>query len=178
MAAMEFYDTEKGRVADAQSKEVYSPTSPTPEPTAMPSIIVPPPQSKFARWNEKIESFAGLETRGITRVEPWERQEASTLAYIQMLLIWFSSNMTANNLAVGLLGPLVYELSFLDAAFCAVFGALVGSMGTAYLSIWGAQSGNRTMVITLPKWQSYQTNIDRSVLDTSWVILPVRSVVY
>lgn len=145
MAVTEFYD-EKGQDVEAQSNEVSSPKTLSYDNAATSSIVIPPLQSKFARWNSKIESFAGLEARGITRVEPWERQDASTLAYIQMTLIWFSSNITANNLAVGLLGPIVYELSFTDSACCAVFGVLMGSMGTAYMSIWGAQSGNRTMV--------------------------------
>ena len=108
-----------------------------------PSIPVP---SKLRRWNAKIESLAGLEARGITRVLPEERHAATLMGYVQMALLWFSANLTANNLAVGLLGPLVFSLGFVDSALCAVFGAFVGSMGTAYMSTWGAQSGNRTMV--------------------------------
>lgn len=63
-----------------------------------------------------------------------------------MAILWFSANVSANNLAVGTLGPLVFGLGFLDSAMCAVFGIMVGSAVTAYMSIWGAQSGNRTMV--------------------------------
>ena len=103
-------------------------------------------RGRFTRWNSKIESLAGLEARGIIRVLPEERHAASWAGYIQMALLWFSINLTANNLAVGLLGPLVFQLGFVDSALCSVFGALVGSLGTAYMSIWGAQSGNRTMV--------------------------------
>lgn len=112
----------------------------------------PPPvpahqaNSRFARFNARIESLAGLEARGIARVLPDERQPGSPAGYVQMALLWFSANLTANHLAVGLLGPLEFKLGFVDAALCAVFGALVGSLGTAYMSIWGAQSGNRTMV--------------------------------
>lgn len=100
----------------------------------------------FAKWNAKIESLAGIEARGITRVLPHERDAPTSRNYAQMALIWFSANLTANNLALGLLGPLVYDLSFTDAALCAVFGAIIGSAGTAYMSIWGPQSGNRTLV--------------------------------
>lgn len=64
----------------------------------------------------------------------------------QMAFLWFSANITANNLAVGFLGPLLFDLGFVDSALCAVFGSLVGCVMTAYMSIWGAQSGNRTMV--------------------------------
>lgn len=77
---------------------------------------------------------------------PDERHAPSTFGYVQMALLWFSANISANNLAVGFLGPLVYQLSFLDAALCAVFGSLLGAIGTAYMGTWGPQSGNRTMV--------------------------------
>ncbi|KAL8826243.1 MAG: hypothetical protein Q9170_007474 [Blastenia crenularia] len=106
-------------------------------------IPIPP---KLSKWNQRIENLAGLEARGITRVLPEERHEASLLGYIQMALLWFSANVSANNLAVGMLGPLLFNLGFLDSAMCSVFGILVGSVATAYMSIWGAQSGNRTMV--------------------------------
>jgi purine-cytosine permease-like protein len=45
-----------------------------------------------------------------------------------------------------MLGPLVFELSLKDAALCAVFGAMIGSLGPAYTCTWGLRSGNRTMV--------------------------------
>lgn len=109
------------------------------------------PQSRFSKlgkWNQKIENLAGLEARGIERVPVSERQEPSTAAYIQMSLIWFSANITANNMALGLLGPLVYDLSFTDAALCSVFGGFVGCLGTSYMGTWGAVSGNRTLVRT------------------------------
>jgi NCS1 nucleoside transporter family len=64
-----------------------------------------------------------------------------------MSLLWFSINLTANNIALGLLGPLVYDLGFTDSALCAVFGGLLGGAGAAYMSTWGPRSGNRTMVV-------------------------------
>jgi len=63
-----------------------------------------------------------------------------------MAFLWFSANLTANNLAVAFLGPLIFGLGFTDAALCALFGGTLGSAMTAYMSIWGAESGNRTMV--------------------------------
>ena len=98
------------------------------------------------KWNDKVESLAGLEARGITRVMPDERHSATVMGYLQMAFLWFSANITANNLALGFLGPLLFDLGFTDAVLISVFGALVGSLMTAYMSIWGAQSGNRTMV--------------------------------
>lgn len=105
---------------------------------------------RHARWSMWIENLAGLEARGIARVPPEERHQSSALGYAQMVIIWFSANVTANNLVVGLLGPLVFDLGFIDSAMMATFGALLGSAATAYTSIWGAQSGNRTMVCHRP----------------------------
>ncbi|OQO00304.1 hypothetical protein B0A48_14091 [Cryoendolithus antarcticus] len=99
------------------------------------------------RWNTRIESLAGFEARGMARVPDDERQAPSAMAMLQMLLLWFSANLTINNLAVGLLGPLVFSLGFRDSAMCAVVGIFLGAMSTAYMSTWGALSGNRTMVV-------------------------------
>ena len=129
---------------------LISPETTTPErPTHSSEQFVISPvsvPSRLARWNHRIENLAGLEARGIARVPPEERQQASFLGYAQMAMLWFSTNVTANNLAVGLLGPLVFDLGFLDAVMMATFGALLGSAGTAYMSTWGPQSGNRTIV--------------------------------
>ena len=108
------------------------------------------PQDTHNKWFRSIESLRGLEARGITRVLPEERKAPSRTDYVQMSILWFSANVTANNLAVGLLGPLLFELGFLDSALIATFACFVGSLGPAYMSIWGAQSGNRTMVKFLP----------------------------
>ncbi|KAI9706445.1 MAG: hypothetical protein M1836_003451 [Candelina mexicana] len=133
------HDAEKGLT----SNDPMSPTTSIPSDGRASNTTV----SRLAKWNAKIESLSGLEVRGISRVLPTERHEASAFGFVQMALLWFSSNLTANNLAVGMLGPLVLDLGFLDAALCAVFGSILGSMGTAYMSTWGPQSGNRTMIV-------------------------------
>lgn len=111
---------------------------------------IPPPElplpSKLKELNARIEGLAGFEARGITRVLPEERQPPSLSDDLQVAIMWFSANISLNNLAAGMLGPLLLELGFLDCALLAVFGAFVGSLTTAYMSIWGPQSGNRTMV--------------------------------
>ena len=114
-----------------------------PESFAVSSELVP---GRLARWNTRIENLAGLEARGIARVPPEERHQSSVHGYAQMAVLWFSMNVTANNLAVGLLGPLVYELGFVDSVMMATFGSFLGAVSTAYMSTWSAPSGNRTMV--------------------------------
>lgn len=106
-------------------------------------IHVPPTVS---RWNRAIESLKGLEARGISRVLPHEREAPSTMGYVQMTILWFSANITANNLAVGFLGPALFSLGFVDCALIVVFSCWLGSLGPAYTAIFGPQSGNRTMV--------------------------------
>lgn len=108
---------------------------------------VPAVPSRLAAWNARLESLSGFEARGIARVPPSERRTPSLWDDASVALLWFSANTSVNNLAVGLFGPLVFNLGFLDAAMCAVFGGLLGSLSTAYMSIWGPVSGNRTMVV-------------------------------
>jgi NCS1 nucleoside transporter family len=99
------------------------------------------------RVNDRIESLSGFEARGITRVLPEERHAASALADLQVMVLWFGANISANNMTTGLFGPLVFGLGFRDSVLCAVFGCVLGCASTAYMAIWGPPSGHRTMVV-------------------------------
>lgn len=140
MAAL---DSEKGVVAHETPLGVDDAPSPSLAPTANASANSPT-LSRLRRINALIESTAGFEARGLGPVPAHERQPASL---IPMLLLWLSANATLLNLAVGLCGPLVFGLGFVDSALCAVFGILLGALTTAYMSVWGAESGLRTMVV-------------------------------
>ncbi|KAF2720890.1 purine-cytosine permease FCY21 [Polychaeton citri CBS 116435] len=87
-----------------------------------------------------------LEARGIQRVLPDERHDLRQLGYNQIAILWFSINLAANNITLGMLGPAVFYLPFLDSSLCAVFGMLIGSLPTAYIATFGPRSGNRAMV--------------------------------
>lgn len=100
--------------------------------------------SKLKRLNERLESLSVFEARGIARVPLDERQPPSTASDVQIALLWFSANISCNNLIVGLYGPLLFQLGFLDSAMCAVFGAFLGSLSTAFMAIWGPKTGHRT----------------------------------
>ena len=89
-----------------------------------------------------------LEARGIQRVLPEHRHSTQRLGFIQVSLLWISINLTANSITLGMLGPAVFYLSFLDSALCAILGMLVGSVPVAYVATFGPRSGNRTMVFT------------------------------
>ncbi|KAF2679944.1 hypothetical protein K458DRAFT_313125 [Lentithecium fluviatile CBS 122367] len=89
-----------------------------------------------------------LEARGIQRVEPDERHDLRSLGYAQVAMMWFSINLAANNITLGMLGPAVFELGFLDSCLCAVFGMLIGCLAVAFNATFGPRSGNRTMIFS------------------------------
>ncbi|GAB7365129.1 hypothetical protein MBLNU230_g6218t1 [Neophaeotheca triangularis] len=95
---------------------------------------------------ERVLIRYNLEARGIQRVLPEERHDLSQLGYSQIGVLWFSFNLVANNVTLGMLGPAVFYLSFLDSSLCAIFGMLVGSLVPAYIATFGPRSGNRSMV--------------------------------
>lgn len=101
---------------------------------------------KFLLWTRKVEKFAGIESRGIRRVEDHERNEKTTLTPMQIILLWMSINTAAQNITLASIGQSVYGLGFKDAALCSVFGGIVGSLPSAYTATWGPISGNRTLV--------------------------------
>ncbi|KAJ9625811.1 Vitamin B6 transporter [Taxawa tesnikishii (nom. ined.)] len=101
---------------------------------------------------ERTMAYYNLEARGIQRVMPDERHDLRSLGYTQISVLWFSINLAANNITLGMLGPAVYYLSFTDASLLAVFGALVGCLPVAYIATFGPRSGNRSMVFARCRW--------------------------
>ena len=124
----------------------------TPEASDLPTPYSQPSSSfaeKVGRYTRNFEHRLvqyNLEARGIQRVEPHETHDLSWKRYLQVFLLWFSINLAAVNITLGMLAPTVYALSFKDAALCAVFGSLTGSVPVAYIATWGPVSGNRAMV--------------------------------
>ena len=107
---------------------------------------------KVGRFTRNVEQRLveyNLEARGIQRVEPHETHDLSWKRYLQIFVLWFSINLAAVNITLGMLAPTVFALSFKDAALCAVFGSLTGSLPVAYIATWGPISGNRAMVSRL-----------------------------
>lgn len=102
--------------------------------------------AKLAKWNVRVESLSGLEARGVTRVLPEEKHDGRAQGYLQMLLLWFSINLGATNITTGLLGPLLFSLGWVDCVCIVIFANAISSCAVAYISTFGPQSGNRTMV--------------------------------
>jgi hypothetical protein len=110
--------------------------------------------TKLGRIRRGWQSFErqlvayNLEARGIQRVESDERQDLRLLGYSQVAIMWFSVNLAANNITLGMLGPVVFALGFVDACLLSVFGAFVGSLVVSYIATFGPKSGNRTMIFS------------------------------
>lgn len=103
---------------------------------------------KSLRAFEKQLVAYNLEARGIQRVEPDERQDLHLLGYSQVSIMWFSVNLAANNITLGMLGPAVFALGFVDSCLLSVFGAFIGCLVVAYIATFGPKSGNRTMIFS------------------------------
>ena len=105
-----------------------------------------PANNKFFQWTKRIERHLKLEARGIHRVKANEQTSRTTLSFIQIVMMWLSINTASQNIILASIGLGVFELGFVDATLCSVFGALVGLIPTAYTAGWGPWSGNRTLV--------------------------------
>ena len=86
------------------------------EEASVPLAVAYAPQSALARWCSKLDSIPGLEVRGIERVREDQRHPVVTVgSYVQMFIVWFAINCTANNMTLGILGPYLFRLGFKDA---------------------------------------------------------------
>ena len=67
---------------------------------------------------------------------------------LQLLWTWTSPNMEFATIAVGILGPLFFGLSFWQSALAIVLGTGLGSLSHGVLSTWGPKHGLPQMVIS------------------------------
>ena len=126
-----------------------------------PSTVPPTPVllgGRLAKWNAKVESLAGLEARGITRVLPEERHGLKSMGYVHMFGLWFGMNLVVENIVIGLLGPLLFRLGWKDSVCIVIFANALSSCGPSYLGTFSAESGNRTMVRYLMHRVLFQTS--------------------
>ncbi|KAF2093742.1 putative nucleoside transporter [Rhizodiscina lignyota] len=132
-------DVEKGNPLAPSPTETHSTTGTTES--------SPPKWKKIYRATSAYLVSWKLEARGIQRVEAHERHSLQTLGFTQVGIVWFSMNLAANNITLGMLGPVVFELGFLDATLLAFFGQLVGNLAVGYQAMFGPRSGNRTLIV-------------------------------
>lgn len=74
------------------------------------------PKSTWQKFSLWMETRASVEARGIERVPESSRQrKVSMNDLFQIGIVWFSANCTANNMTVGVLGPIEFKLGLKDA---------------------------------------------------------------
>ena len=131
---------------------VGNPTNSPPNQSSDEYDILPSPalKDKLVYWNAKVESLAGLEARGISRVLHDEKHAGGIQDYLQMFSLWLSINMYAYNIVTGFLGVLVFSLGWKDCILIVIFANALAACGVSYISTFGPESGNRTMVRNLP----------------------------
>lgn len=96
----------------------------------------------------KLSDLWKFEARGILRVRDDEKNVIRPVHdFIKMFSLWFSINLQAVNIIIGLLGPLAYGLGWVDCVCIVIFANALASAGVAYIATFGPESGNRTMVI-------------------------------
>jgi len=131
-------------------------------------------QSKLERWLSRFN----VEIHGVERIPVNEREPVTASSSLHMFLMWFSMALATNNIIVGSLGTFLMGLSFKDAALCAVFGNLTGVVIVGYMSTWGPQSGNRTLVsCSALLFLGAFSHLCRSSVGTLWATIPAKSAV-
>lgn len=138
------HDAEKGHDPDSALSKYLDP------PTTEHEQHGPLSRPKSS-WNVRLMHFFRrrmLEPNAIQRIQSTDRHSRTHLGLTQIIILWFSINLAANNTTLGMLGPTVFSLPFLDASLCAVLGMLVGSLPVAYVATFGPRAGIRTMVLS------------------------------
>lgn len=77
----------------------------------------------------------------------WQRISSSMTHLHCNVLTWYSAvNLGILSLIPGLLGPLVFNLGWIDCVCIVIFANAFGACGPAYMATFGAVSSNRTAV--------------------------------
>ncbi|KAL5114717.1 Vitamin B6 transporter [Pleosporales sp. CAS-2024a] len=116
------------------------------------------PVNALQRFCNRLDAACGVEARGIERVPEELRERDMTYRdYIHIFTLWFSMNCTANQLTLGVLGPVSYGLGLKDSIVICMLGTIFGSLCTGYISTFGPRSGLRTLNVakyTMGWWPS------------------------
>ncbi|KAF3989839.1 hypothetical protein FT663_03375 [Candidozyma haemuli var. vulneris] len=99
----------------------------------------------FKRFSDKLDSF-GVESRGIERIQPYERAVNKKKQFITVMGLWLSACGGLSSMSSFYLGPLLFGLGLKNTAITGLVGMTVGCLVAAYCSLMGPRSGCRQMV--------------------------------
>ncbi|KAI5962235.1 TPN1 [Candida pseudojiufengensis] len=95
--------------------------------------------------SKKLDSL-GVETRGIERIEPYERSTNKTKQLISVIGLWLSACGGLSSMSTFYLGPLLFGLGLKNTLIAGLIGHTLGCFIAAYCSLMGPRSGCRQMV--------------------------------
>jgi NCS1 nucleoside transporter family len=102
-------------------------------------------------WNylslasKKLDSI-GVETRGIERIQPYERSTNKTKQLLSVMGLWLSATGGLSSMSSFYLGPLLFDLGLKKSLIAGTVGQTIGCFIAAYCSLMGPRSGCRQMV--------------------------------
>lgn len=111
------------------------------------SVVVAENKSpRYLGWMYRLDNF-GIEVRGIERVLPEERQNASRLRlFVSVLGLWFAGCGGVTTMSSFFLPTLFYSLNMKMSLIAGLVGMNIGNLIPAYCSTMGPKSGCRQMV--------------------------------
>ncbi|ODQ59301.1 hypothetical protein WICANDRAFT_84897 [Wickerhamomyces anomalus NRRL Y-366-8] len=96
-------------------------------------------------FSAKLDSL-GVETRGIERIQPWERSNNKVNQFISVIGFWFSAAGGLSSMSTFILGSNVFMLTFEQALTSGLISMTIGCAIAGYCATMGPRSGCRQMV--------------------------------
>lgn len=141
---------QKGEAADNVTTVEYD-TAPYQEGSGSKEIKSEPVKAErqvwsiFKKLSDRLDGL-GVETRGIERIEPYERSTNKTKQLISVIGLWLSACGGLSSMSSFYLGPLLFELGLQKTLTAGLIGHTIGCGVAAYCSMMGPRSGCRQMV--------------------------------
>ncbi|EMG49294.1 putative pyridoxine transport protein [Candida maltosa Xu316] len=105
---------------------------------------------KYINWIYKLDNL-GIETRGIERVSPEEREELSQVIpkwklFVETIGLWWAACGGLTSMSSFFLPTLLFGLNLRDSMVPGLIAMIIGCLVPAYTSTMGPKSGCRQMV--------------------------------
>ncbi|KAK5365329.1 hypothetical protein LTS03_008894 [Exophiala xenobiotica] len=114
-----------------------------------------PYRNKLFKWAYILDDKIGIEADGMEPTSPSRR--TSDIPYFDMAAMWMSSNGVVGSMPTGLLGPVVFGLSFKASIIIVIFVNMLGALLPAFSSTFGPKYGFRQMVLSRYSFGYYGT---------------------
>ncbi|KAL4962871.1 purine-cytosine permease family protein [Aspergillus stella-maris] len=143
----------------ATDKDTEKPPSPTTTP--LPDISTAESQpitltlSRPQKWLSTLTKY-GVETSSIAPVPISSRTDKR---FINVFFVWFTMSTNLLPIVTGMVGTLSFGLSLRDASLVILFFSLLCALPPAFMGVFGARTGLRTMLLARFTFGYYLTSI-------------------